>query len=62
MLFVNGSAPEGGIFVMVDSVLDVDGDLYAKYVNNEGYDGGAMTFYKQSYITKGNWSSKLNGD
>ena len=54
MLFVNGSAPEGGIFVMVDSVLDVDGDLYAKYVNNEGYDGGAMTFYKQSYITKGN--------
>ena len=35
---------------MVNSALSVDGDFYAKFENNEGSDGGAMTFYKQSYI------------
>ena len=50
MKFVNNSVPTGGIFVMVNSALSVDGDFYAKFENNEGSDGGAMTFYKQSYI------------
>ena len=60
MLFVNNSAPEGGIFVMVDSVLYVDGDYnHAKFENNEGYDGGAMTLHKRSYITADSLAIKI---
>ena len=54
MLFVNNSVPTGGIFVMVNSALSVDGDLCAKFENNEGSDGGAMSFYEQTYIEKKN--------
>ena len=50
MLFVNNSVPTGGIFVMVNSKLRIDDDFYAKFENNEGSDGGAMSFYKQSKI------------
>ena len=51
-LFVNNSVPAGGIFVMVNSELLIDGNLYMKFENNEGSDGGAMTLSKQSFIEK----------
>ena len=51
MLFVNNSVPESGIFILIDSILYVDGEVYAKLETNEGYDGGAMTFYEWSYIS-----------
>ena len=54
MIFVNNSVPTGGIFVMVNSALLVDGDFYGKFENNEGSDGGAMSFHKQSFIEKYN--------
>ena len=57
MLFVNNSVPAGGVFVMVSSAIHIlpwnvgdHNDFYAEFVNNEGNDGGAMTFYKGSYI------------
>ena len=52
MLFVNNSVPTGGIFVIQDSDLSVHGNFNAKFENNEGSDGGAMTFYKQANIQK----------
>ena len=52
MLFVNNSAPDGGIFVIMSSALFIYGDFYGKFENNEGSDGGAMTFYKHSYMLK----------
>ena len=50
LLFVGNSVPTGGIFALLRSALLVDGDFYAKFENNEGSDGGAMTFQKMSYI------------
>ena len=49
MLFVNNSIPAGGIFVMVHSVVTVMG-AKLNFENNKGGDGGAMSFYKHSYI------------
>ena len=58
MLFVNNSVSEGGILMIVNSALHVNNDFYAKFENNQGYDGGAMTSYKRSHITLGSKSSK----
>ena len=52
MLFVNNSVPTGGILVMVNSALFIEDDFNGKFENNEGSDGGAMSFYKHSYIQK----------
>ena len=52
MLFVKNSVPAGGIFVMINSALHIDGpgNFHAKFENNEGSDGGAMSSYKGSFI------------
>ena len=59
ILFINNSVPTGGIFVILNSALFMRGDFYAKFEDNEGSDGGAMTFYKQAYIGKALQINKL---
>ena len=54
MLFKNNSVPGGGIFVMEYSEISSEGTFCAEFENNEGNDGGAMSFYEMSYISNKN--------
>ena len=51
MLFVNNGVRVGEILVMVNLELSVEDNFCAKFENNKGDDGGAMSFYENSLIT-----------
>ena len=53
MLFIGNYVQKGRIFALVEATLRISvGELYAKFENNEGSNGGAMAFYGKSSIWK----------